>query len=182
MSEIWKDIPGFEGRYQVSNLGRVKSLPRIVKRTNVLCGGFSHVHIPEKILTPQAQRRSGHLEVKLGHNPAKHYRVHRLVAAAFLGPCPSGQEVCHNDNDPTNNRVTNLRYDTRSMNRIDMVKAGNEGRQILKVEQIPLIRSRLANGDTCKEIAQDFGVHPSTISKIKTGRNFAWLSDERRGR
>lgn len=175
MTEVWKDIPGYEGRYQVSNLGRVKSLPRVVERKNVLCGGVSQVRIPEKILKPQAHKTSGHLEVKLGNSPAKHARVHRLVAEAFLGPCPSGLEVCHNDSDPRNNCVGNLRYDTRRSNRIDMVIVGNEGRQILTVDQVQAIRKQLLEGRACKSLANEYGVHPSTISKIKTGRTFAWL-------
>jgi len=173
--EIWRDIPGYEGRYQVSNMGKVKSLARVVEQKNVLCGCVSEVVIPEKILKPQPHRVSGHLEVKLGSNPPRHHRIHRLVAEAFLGPCPDGMEVCHNDSNPCNNAVHNLRYDTRHENRIDMVKVGNEGRQIIKVEQVPIIRKRIEKGDTCREIAQDYGVHPSTISKIKQGRNFAWL-------
>lgn len=175
MEEIWRDIPGYEGRYQVSNLGRVKSLPRVVERRNVLCNCISRVTVPGRILKPQKQKISGHLEVKLGRSPAKHYRIHRLVAEAFLGPCPTGMEVCHNDSDPTNNCVSNLRYDTRHSNRIDMVIVGNEGRQIIQVEQVSSIRDRLAKGDSCKAIANDYGVHPSTISKIKCGRSFSWL-------
>lgn len=175
MHERWKDVPGYAGRYQVSNLGRVKSLPHFVTRKNVLCCGVSRVLIPEKILKPQVQKPSGHLTVKLGHAPAKHHSVHRLVAEAFIGPCPVGLEVCHKDNDPTHNSVENLRYDTRSSNRIDMVIVGNEGRQVLKVDQVLSIRERLKLGDSCKAIASDFGVHPSTVSKIKNGRNFAWL-------
>lgn len=176
MGEVWKDIPGYEGRYQVSNLGQVKSLPRVVERKNVLCGGVSKTPVPEKILKPQIRKPSGHLEVKLGSNPARHRSIHSLVAEAFLGPRPSGMEVCHNDSNPANNAVTNLRYDTRRANRIDMVAVGNEGRQIIRVEQVLDIRERLSKGGTCKQIAKDYGVHPSTISKIKTGRNFGWLN------
>lgn len=51
-------------------------------------------------------------------------KVHRLVARAFLGPCPPGQEVCHWDGDPANNRIDNLRYDTRASNSTDTVRHG----------------------------------------------------------
>lgn len=174
MEEIWKDIPGYEGRYQVSNLGQVKSLPHRVQRRNVLTGGMSNVLIPEKMLKPQAQK-SGHLEVKLGARHPKHHRIHRLVMLAFCGPCPPGMEVCHNDSNPANNRLDNLRYGTRLSNRLDMVRVGNEGCQVLKVPQVYEIRARLKRGDTCNAIAEDYGVHKSTISKIKQGRNWSWL-------
>ena len=174
MEEIWRDIPGYEGRYQVSNMGRVKSLGHVISRRNLLTGGRSHVRVADRLLKPQPQP-SGHLYVKIGHKPARHFRVHRLVALAFLGPCPSGMEVCHNDSDPTNNRVDNLRYDTRSGNRLDMVRKGNEGRQILRVEQVARIRERLAEGESCRALAAEYGVHPSTISKINTRVNFGWL-------
>lgn len=174
MDEIWRDIPGYEGRYQVSNLGRVKSLGHVISRRNLLTGGMSRVMVPDVIVKPQPQP-SGHLDVKIGHKPARHFRVHRLVALAFLGPCPSGMEVCHNDSDPANNRVDNLRYDTRSGNRLDMVRQGNEGRQILRVEQVAIIRERLAEGESCRALAAEYGVHPSTISKINTRVNFGWL-------
>ena len=174
MEEVWKDIPGYEGLYQVSNLGRVKSLPHWIQRRNVLTGGVSKVLTPEKILKPQPQK-SGHLDVKLGTHPAKHHRIHRLVMLAFCGPCPPGMEVCHNDSNPANNRLDNHRYDTHLNNQIDMAYVGNRSRQIIKVPQVYEIRARLARGDTCKDIAKDYGVDKSTISKIKGGRNFAWL-------
>lgn len=174
MEEVWRDIPGYEGRYQVSNLGQVKSLPHRVQRRNVLTGGMSNALIPEKILKPQVQK-SGHLEVKLGTHHPKHHRIHRLVMLAFCGPCPPGMEVCHNDSNPANNQLGNLRYDTRLSNRLDMVRVGNEGRQVLKVPQVYEIRARLEHGDTCIAIAEDYGVDKSTISKIKQGRSFAWL-------
>ncbi len=178
MEEVWRDIPGYEGRYQVSDMGGVKSLAHTAVRRNTLTGGVSHVPVPEKILKPQVQKKSGHLEVKLGSNPAQHIRVHTLVMLTFVGPRPGGLEVCHNDSDPTNNRLSNLRYDTRSSNRIDMVKVGNEGRQILTVEDVHDIRDRLRRGESCSSIARTFGVHKSTISKIKSGKNFAWLTEE----
>lgn len=56
-----------------------------------------------------------------------------------------------------------------------MVRKGNEGRQILQVEQVARIRERLAEGESCRALAAEYGVHPSTISKINTRVNFGWL-------
>ena len=173
MDEVWRDIPGFEGRYQVSDMGRVRSLAHEVIRRNVLCGGYSKVTLSERLLKPWPQN-SGHLIVSLGH-PRKRFCVHQLVAKAFIGDCPPGMEVCHNDSNPTNNCVSNLRYGTRSSNRRDMVRVGNSARQIVRVEDVPVIRKRAASGETQKAIAEDYGVRPSTIGHIVSRTNFAWL-------
>lgn len=94
---------------------------------------------------------------------------------AFAGPCPIGLEVCHNDSNPTNNRLDNLRYDTRRSNRIDMVIAGNEGRQKLTVDDVRDIRARLDRGETGVSLAREYGVTTATISAVKNRRSFAWM-------
>lgn len=103
MEELWKDIPGFEGIYQVSNLGRVKTLSKIVNTRN---GGRL---IPETIISPIVQN-SGYAHVGLWRNrKCKQCRVHRLVAFAF----------CEND-DPTNktqvNHINENKLDNRAEN------------------------------------------------------------------
>lgn len=96
-SEVWAPTPYDD--YEVSSLGNVK---------RVSTG---------RVLKPFRSGRTGHLKVDLrGHRKA----VHQLVAAAFIGPRPPGTEVCHNDNNPANNAVENLRYDTRSANVLDL--------------------------------------------------------------
>lgn len=97
--ERWKPITCEDGRYMISSHGRVQ---------NVQTG---------RILKPYVGDKAGHLRVDLTNS--RHY-VHVLVAEAFIGPRPPGQEVCHGDNNPTNNYVENLRWDTRSQNVIDL--------------------------------------------------------------
>lgn len=174
MEEIWKDIPGYEGIYQVSNLGLVKSLPRVVLRH--MKNGSVHPHrIYEKLLTPARQYR-GHQQVCLCKEGVENHQfVHRLVLLAFVGPCPEGMEVCHNDSDPTNNRLDNLRYDTRSGNKVDSVKILRGPSQKLDPEQVLRIRGMIANGDGTTKIADTFGVATPTICSIKYGRSWAWL-------
>jgi hypothetical protein len=118
-TEIWRPVVGYEGQYEVSDLGRVRSLDRLVvyKRGGIrlFVGRIRrHSHIP-----------SGHQIVKLSVNSkSQAWWVHRLVAAAFIGPCPDGLEVCHNNGDPTDNQVQNLRYDTHKANMQDAVRQG----------------------------------------------------------
>lgn len=115
----WRPIPGWEGVYEITATGSIRSLPRVVP------GGFTGSRrLPGRVLHP-VKDPSGHLGVTLSAG-AKRERasVHRLVARTFIGPCPEGEEVCHNNGDPADNRVENLRYDTRTANLLDAVKHG----------------------------------------------------------
>lgn len=112
--EQWRPIPGYEGYYEVSDHGRVRSLDRYVNRFHgqqVLKRG--------RVLKPGTYV-SGHKQVNLhvpGHK--RKWRVHHLVMLAFVGPRPDGLEVCHNNGNPADNRLENLRYDTHSSNMLD---------------------------------------------------------------
>jgi hypothetical protein len=112
--ERWLPIPGYEGFYEASDLGHIRSVPRPT-------GGHGH---PGRVLKPWT-KPTGHLTVALCVNRArKSFDVHRLVAITFLGAPPDGHEVCHNDGDPANNRIANLRWGTRSDNIRDSVRHG----------------------------------------------------------
>lgn len=169
--EVWKDIPGYEGRYQVSNLGRVRSLPRTsVQKSKA---GNLHEHrIPGRILKPR-KKACGHTQV---HINGKNRAVHRLVALTFLGPAPAGMEVCHNNSRPDDNRLSNLRYDTRHANRVDMIFVGNQGRQKLKTTDVLNIRSQLTEGRSVRSIAESYGVSYTCVWGIKKGVTFRCLS------
>lgn len=119
-NEQWLDIPGYEGYYQVSSMGRVKTLHRVTIRNN----GWP-ITVREKIRKLFLDKR-GYWRVSLrkpGQNT--HHLVHRLVLEAFVGPCPEGMEACHNDGDPGNAKLSNLRWDSSSSNNFDIVKHGN---------------------------------------------------------
>ena len=107
MEEAWKDVPGYEGLYQVSSLGRVKSTGRI-----------------KKILKPWSLN-GRYLSVSLSYprQKKKHYLVHRLVAMAFYGK-EENLVACHNDGNPFNNKAENVRWDTSYGNMQDQVKQG----------------------------------------------------------
>lgn len=110
--EIWKDIPGFEGQYQVSNLGRVKSLARYA-RLKHWSGTESMRKVHERILRP-GKSKSGHVSVAIGKGNSR--LVHQLVLEAFVGECPENHEVLHLNHVPNDNRLENLKYGTRSEN------------------------------------------------------------------
>ena len=99
--EIWKDIPGYEGLYQVSNFGNAKSLDRIIYRSNIL------VNRKGKLLNLILNSSCGYYRIKI---QGKAYSVHKLVAMAFLDHIPNGMNkiIDHIDNNPLNNRLCNL--------------------------------------------------------------------------
>ena len=111
-NEIWKDIKGYEGIYQVSNLGRVKSLSRKIEPTD----GKRPYWMKECIMK-QYKEKTGYMSVKLcKSNVHKSQLIHRLVAQAFH-PNPNGlREVNHKDEDKTNNHVNNLEWCSTSYN------------------------------------------------------------------
>lgn len=119
MTEQWKPVVGFEGLYEVSSRGRVRSLPHSAPgRPGVV------MHFAGKVL-PGSVNPQGYIEVGLSRDGVRTLRkVHRLVLEAFVGPRPDGTEGCHGDGDPGNNRLTNLRWDTRSANTYDKVRHG----------------------------------------------------------
>ena len=105
MSEEWRPIEGYEGLYEVSNTGRVRSLDRYCYRLH-----------KGKVLSP-AKDTDGYLQVVLHCNGKQHQRkVHRLVAQAFIENPDNLPEVNHKDEDKTNNRVDNLEWCDRSYN------------------------------------------------------------------
>ncbi|ART69929.1 hypothetical protein BTO20_16305 [Mycobacterium dioxanotrophicus] len=116
MPEVWRDVPGFEGRYAVSDWGRVKSLPHYVTQRNGVV-----IPVIGRHLTPYKEK-GGRLILSLGRGYRR--RVHQIVMLAFVGPCPDGMEVCHNNGDASDNRLVNLRYDTHKGNEQDKIRHG----------------------------------------------------------
>lgn len=112
MREIWKDIPGYEGYYQVSTLGRIRSLDRVVFNSSHPNG----MHLKEKLLvaSPDLDR---YLGVNLSKNGVRQsVKVHRLVAQTFLENPENKPEVNHKDLNKQNNRVENLEWCLRAEN------------------------------------------------------------------
>lgn len=120
-NEVWLPVVGFEGWYEVSDRGVVRS----VDRTVIYVNGNSVFHKGQ--IMSMVTKRSGHFAVGLRRNSGGFRRyVHRLVLEAFVGPCPEGLIACHNNGDPTDNRLENLRWDTPSSNMFDKQAHGTD--------------------------------------------------------
>jgi hypothetical protein len=171
--EEWRDIPGYEGRYQVSDMGNVKSLARKDRRG---------VYWPER-LRKVSPEPSGHLSVCLSFdNKTRTLSVHRLVLLAFVGPPPEGTEACHKNGKPDDNRLENLYWGTRKQNQQDSIRHGTKayGRQFqsghapyrtkLTRDDVRAIR---ASTESHAELAEKYGVHRTTISDIRRGKIWA---------
>lgn len=173
-TETWRDIPGFDGHYQVSDLGRVRSC----KTTHGEAGLTWHLRAPQP-LPPY-----GHLMLVLYRHNQPHTRyVHALVAGAFLGPCPPGHEVAHNDGNPADNRVQNLRYATRKENQADrlehgtMIRGEDASNHKLTESDVRDIRAAWAARTTSRRaLAERYGVSESAIQQIYLRKNWAWLT------
>ena len=136
MEEVWKPIKGYEDRYEVSNLGKVKSLSR--KKGWCIA--------KEKIIIP-CTSRTGYFVVDLYKNYSrKHHQIHRLVAQAFIPNPDNKPQVNHLDGDRKNNSVDNLEWSTAKENQLHKVytlgsKSGKDIKKILCVETGEMYKS-----------------------------------------
>lgn len=122
-NENWKPISGYEGFYEVSDLGRVRSLDRIIADKS-----GKKKHLKGRILKPGLNRRGSAkvrpLVVLTKDNIQKSAFVHVLVAETFIGKRPDGKECCHKNDISTDNRLCNLYWGTRSENLQDAIRNG----------------------------------------------------------
>lgn len=122
MTELWRPVEGSDGRYEVSSLGRVRS-----NGWTLITSHGRTRRIPARVLSGKPNHSGGYAQVNLRMpEGVQHVHVHHLVLTAFVGPRPEGAYGCHNNGDPTDNRVENLRWDTPSGNRIDRVLHGTD--------------------------------------------------------
>ena len=173
-AEFWRDIPGYEGSYQVSSLGRVRSLPRVVPVYDSV-RRISYARLcPGVILRQAVCDKAGHVSVHLGKY-CRGIPVHQLVMLAFHGAPPPGMEAMHLNGIPTDNRPENLQYGTHSQNMTDMYRLG-KGPLKLTPEDVRQIRFGLASGWSVKELAAAYGVSETCIRRIRKRRRYAWVA------
>ena len=166
MIQLWRPIPGYEGHYEAGDLGEIRSVDRQVRYPN------GNLQLHRGRVLKQTPATSGYLSVGLNKQGGKTFGVHTLVLLAFRGPCPEGMECCHTDGNRLNNRLTNLRWDTRVNNHKDRklhgtVKKGeSHWNSRLTEDAVREIRARRMNGEVFTKIAQSFGISQTTTIHI----------------
>jgi hypothetical protein len=166
--EVWKAIPGFEGAYEVSDQGRVRSLDRILTSPNARRG------FPKRLRgrVLKGQKHSGGYE-QVGLSGELHL-VSWLVLTVFRGPRPLGMESCHNDGDKWNNTLKNLRWGTHVENCDDRRTHGTncdgERNASCKLTIAEVAAIRASEGvKTRRNLSEEFGVSESQIGRILRG-------------
>ena len=157
--EIWKDIEGYEGLYQVSNLGRVKRMRFINKNTN----------IEKERIKSQKIRKDGYLEVALYKNgKGKYIQVHRLVAKSFIPNPKKLPQVNHIDGIKTNNIVENLEWVSISDNAIHSSRVLRNN--VRKINQYDLKGRYLATYSSITIAGEINNIRESSIANVLAGR------------
>jgi hypothetical protein len=175
--EEWRAVVGWEGFYEVSNHGRVKSVERIVYKRN-RWGNVAANRMREKILK-QAMTTSGYPFVGLcRHSKPSPQMIHRLVATAFHRLPMADEECLHRDGNRLNNCAENLRWGTHKENQQDMVAHGRStpgtrnANCKLTDEAVRAIRASVG---TCKAVGQLFNIAASQVCLIRNGKAWAHL-------
>jgi len=151
--EQWKPIPGFPD-YEVSNMGLVRSYKWKNRGPNA-----PHVLKPAIV--------HGYWAVVLRRNNKNHtFTIGRLVLLAFRGPCPEGCEVCHNDGDPTNDHLDNLRWDTHLANAHDAIRHGTITKIISEAQRCKIGEKYAQGNTTLRKLAAEYDVSHTTIHLI----------------
>lgn len=171
--EKWRSVPGWERYYQVSNLGRVKSRPRVIRVLNPW-GKLAIRRYRSRVLKTR-KTRGGYPLVCFTAPGKKRLTiyVHDLVLLAFKGPKPPGRECCHGNGKRADNRLKNLRYGTRSENALDRHKHGtfNQPRGAdhplakLTAKEVEWIRSNKGRLPA-RAMARQFGVSHGRIRAV----------------
>lgn len=162
----WRPVVGYEGLYEVSSDGRVRSLDRITR----------HGRRRKSQILSLATITGGYQSAELYRDGVGRMRaVSVLAAEAFFGPKPNGYDVCHNDGNPSNNALENLRYDTRANNQADRKIHGTH----CIGERSPNARLTWAgvreirdSSDTCAELARRLDVSRKAVWLVRKGRSW----------
>lgn len=162
--EIWKDIPNYEGLYQVSNTGKVKSIPHYTRN-----GAKCSVRLTKGKILAQYKMPNGYMQVQLSKNELREkYYVHRLVASVFLDNKYNLSDVNHIDGNKNNNSVDNLEWCSHRGNQIHMY----ENRMTKKAYPVLCIETNKSY-NSMSEAERDTGISHKVIKKLcETGREY----------
>lgn len=173
--EMWAPVPGFDGRYVISTMGRVLGPGRGGDNR----GGWDN-KLPRRALTSHVSR-CGYLVVALRLPGGRRYgrlvwrSVHRLVLETFVGPCPPGMEAAHLDGNRVNPDLRNMKWVTPRENASHRVLHGTlavgnrNGRTKLSVVDLQDIVCFTATGRSSYDLSQRYGVTPQTINRVRAG-------------
>lgn len=171
-NERWLPVVGFEGRYEVSDLGRMR--PLFSRRTGKYKAG--------RIKQSACDNDGYPLTILYRADGTKRCaKIHTFVLEAFVGPRPNGMQCRHLNGNPTDNRLENLRWGTCRENQADKIRHGRslrgerQNKAKLRADDVRAIRRLLAAGSDPQSVAGRFGVSRSTVYHIASGYNWAWL-------
>jgi hypothetical protein len=178
LATVWRTIPGYEKLYEVSDLGDVRSVDRIVEYPNNKPSRF----FKGKILKQSLQVNKKYYGVRLSKKgKTRLWLTHQLVALAFLGPRKAKMFVCHGPKGCFINTVENLSYGTAVKNSFDQWrdKTKRHGELCswskLKTQEVLEIRTLYKNGEKNKTLARRFNISPSRVCDIVKGRGWNHL-------
>jgi len=176
--EIWRNVNGWEGIYQISSFGRIKALERFFVKKNSRSLGLKAVYQHEKIRSVRLNP-NGYCTISFWiEGKPIHKLVHRLVALHFIDNPNNYKQVGHLDNNPANAKWDNLEWGTQKMNIQYAVKCGrwHTGQKNyqtkLKDSDIPKIRELLKSGLSSRKIAAQFDIDKHAILSIKNNKTW----------
>lgn len=177
--ERWKSVKGFEGAYEVSDRGHVRSLARITANSS----GGTRLW-PARMLSPTPAKKTGYCNLRLHANgESRSTSVHRLVAEAFVPNPQNKPEVNHKDSNRANNHAGNLDWMDESEQQHHAFKYGfkvgargtKQWMSRLTVAKVRAIRKRFSTGESQSKLAAEYGVCQTHVSDIVTFKKWAWL-------
>lgn len=178
--EVWKAIPGYEGYYEASDAGVIRSVDRVVPH------GIHGTCKQKGRVLRYAKDAKGYPRVALSDGTKlRTYTIHRLIAHTFMSPRPDGHQINHMNGIKTDNRVDNLEYCTPSENSLHSFRIGLQKPKPgslnpmakLTEDQVKTIRTIAGRGGRYygrKELAARFGVSECTIKEVVTGSRGGW--------
>ena len=167
--EQWKPVVGFEGRYEVSDQGRVRALDRTIEYETKNGKVARYVKKGQRLRPGRAS--TGYLSVCIGTGNTQN--VHVLVAAAFLGVAPPKTLVCHKNGDKRDNRAVNLYYGTVSTNNRDVVRHRRRKPTLAQIRKIRRVAGTYLGSN--RDLAEEMGLSQAHVSMIKIGANYGWV-------
>ncbi len=176
--ETWKEVPGWNGRYLVSDLGKVVTVPFIqIDKT----GRRYSIEQKSRKFYPD---KDGYLTIVLCKDGRMMYRgVHQLVMNAFIGMPPDGMQVNHKDGNKSNNHLGNLEYVTRSENHLHRCRilghgrGESNGRSKLTESKVREIRKLYADGVSCAAIGRLYGVTAGVAWRVGNKKTWIHVTD-----